>query len=161
MTDDMIRALAAKGGVIQINYNTGFLSQEFRNAEKANPGLQKDIEAEIAKRCGQDEACQLAETEKLTRGLVVAGKLPRVEWTRIIDHIDHAVKLVGADHVGLGSDFDGANMPYGMEDASHLPQIAKALRDKGYSEADIRKILGENTLRLMEQVEAVARRTAP
>ncbi len=157
MTDDMIRALAAKGGVIQINYNTGFLSQEFRNAEKANPGLQKGIEAESEKRCGNDEGCQLVEMEKLTRALVAEGKLPRVEWTRIIDHIDHAVKLVGADHVGLGSDFDGANMPYGMEDASHLPQIAKALREKGYSEADIRKILGGNTLRLMEQVQAAAR----
>ena len=74
-----------------------------------------------------------------------------------IDHIDHAVKLVGADHVGLGSDFDGANMPYGMEDASHLPQITSALREKGYSDADIRKILGGNTLRLMEQVRAAAR----
>jgi membrane dipeptidase len=158
MTDDMIRALAAKGGVIQINYNTGFLSQEFRNAEKADPGLQKGIEAEGQKRCGHDEGCQLIEMEKLTRALVADGKLPRVEWTRIIDHIDHAVKLVGADHVGLGSDFDGANMPYGMEDASHLPQIAKALREKGYSEADIRKILGGNTLRLMEQVQAASGR---
>lgn len=157
MTDDMIRALAAKGGVIQINYNTGFLSQEYRDAEKANPTLQKDVEAESEKRCGHDEACQLAEEEKLTRALVSAGKLPRVEWTRIIDHIDHAVKLVGADHVGLGSDFDGANMPYGMEDASHLPQITNALLEKGYSDADIRKILGGNTLRLMEQVQTAGR----
>jgi len=156
MTDDMIRALAAKGGVIQINYNTGFLSQEFRNAEKADPGLQRGIEAESQKRCGHDEGCQLIEMEKLTRALVAEGKLPRVDWTRIIDHIDHAVKLVGADHVGLGSDFDGANMPYGMEDASHLPQIAKALRERGYSDADIRNILGANTLRLMEQVRAAA-----
>ena len=157
MTDEMIRALAGKGGVIQINYNTGFLSQEFRDAERANPRLQKDVEAESQKRCGHDEGCQLVEMEKLTRALVAAGKLPRVEWAQIIDHIDHAVKLVGADHVGLGSDFDGANMPYGMEDASHLPQIAKALRERGYAEADIRKILGGNTLRLMEKVRAAAR----
>src|SRR5208283_1321157 len=112
MSDDMIRALAAKGGVIQINYNTGFLSQEYRDAEKADPGLQKGVEAEADKRCGHDEGCQMVEQEELTRALVSAGKLPHVEWTRIIDHIDHAVKLVGADHVGLGSDFDGANMPY-------------------------------------------------
>jgi membrane dipeptidase len=157
MSDDMIRALAAKGGVIQINYNTGFLSQEYRDAEKANPGLQKDIEAETEKLCGHDEGCQIDEMERLTRGLVAAGKLPRVEWTRIIDHIDHAVKLVGSGHVGLGSDFDGANMPYGMEDASHLPQITAALRARGYSDADIGKILGGNTLRLMEQVQAAAR----
>ena len=86
------------------------------------------------------------------------GKLPRVEWTKIIEHIDHAVKLVGADHVGLGSDFDGAVMPFGMDDASHLPQITDALLKKGYSEADIQKILGGNTLRVMEQVEATSKR---
>jgi membrane dipeptidase len=66
------------------------------------------------------------------------------------------VKLVGADHVGLGSDFDGANMPEGMEDASKLPKITEALLRKGYSESDIRKILGENTLRIMEQAEKVS-----
>ncbi len=157
MTDEMIRALAAKGGVIQINYNTGFLSQEYRDAVKAHPEFEKEIGAESEKRCGKDETCQMAEMEKLTRALVSAGKLPRVEWTRIIDHIDHAVRLVGADHVGLGSDFDGAFMPYGMEDASHLPQIANALRERGYSDADIRKILGGNTLRLMERVETLGR----
>ena len=85
------------------------------------------------------------------------GKLPHVSWTEIVDHIDHAVKLVGADHVGLGSDFDGANMPEGMEDATHLPQITDALLKKGYSEADIRKILGENTLRVMAAAEQVSR----
>ncbi len=67
------------------------------------------------------------------------------------------MKLVGADHVGLGSDFDGANMPEGMEDASKLPKITEALLRKGYSEGDIRKILGENTLRIMEQAEKVSR----
>ena len=86
------------------------------------------------------------------------GKLPRVDWTRIIDHIDHSVKLAGADHVGLGSDFDGANMPYGMDDVTHIPQITNALLAKGYSEEDIQQILGGNTLRVMEQVEAAAKR---
>jgi len=81
------------------------------------------------------------------------GKLPHVSWERIVDHIDHAVKLVGADHVGLGSDFDGASMPEGMEDCSKLPKITEALLRKGYSDRDIRNILGENTLRVMEQVE--------
>jgi membrane dipeptidase len=88
--------------------------------------------------------------------LVAEGKLPHVSWERIIDHIDHAVKLVGADHVGLGSDFDGADMPDGMEDCSKLPKITEALLRKGYSESDIRKILGENTLRVMEQAEKVS-----
>ena len=156
MTDEMIKALAAKGGVIQINYHVAFLSQEFRDAERAAPDLGKAIEAESKKRCGEEEACQLIEADKILREFVAQGKLPRVVWTKIIDHIDHAVKLVGADHVGLGSDFDGADMPYGMEDATHLPQITNALLDKGYSESDIAKILGGNTLRLMQEVEATS-----
>jgi membrane dipeptidase len=156
MTDEMIRALAAKGGVMQINYHVGFLSQEFRNAEKADPKLNEGIAAEVHKRCGENEACQLIEGDRITREYVAQGKLPRVEWTKIIEHIDHAVKIAGADHVGLGSDFDGANMPFGMEDATKLPQITEALVRKGYSENDIRKILGENTLRLMAEVEHVS-----
>jgi membrane dipeptidase len=158
MTDQMIQDLAAKGGVIQINYHVGFLSQEFRDAEKANPQLEREIDTEMKKRCGEIGSCWLLEREKIVRELVAQGKLPRVPWTRIIDHIDHAVKIAGADHVGLGSDFDGANMPYGMDDASHIPQITNALLEKGYSESDIQKILGGNTLRLMEQVEAAAKR---
>jgi len=157
MSDQMIKDLAAKGGVIQINYHVGFLSQEFRDAEKANPGLEREIQAEITKRCGSNEACHLGEGDRVVREFVNAGRLPRVEYTKIIEHIDHAVNLAGADHVGLGSDFDGATMPFGMEDASKLPQITEALLRKGYSEGDIRRILGENTLRLMTEVERVSR----
>ncbi len=90
------------------------------------------------------------------RKRVEAGTLPRVEWTQIVDHIDHAAKLVGADHVGLGSDFDGADMPYGMEDVSGLPKITQALLERGYTPDQVRGILGGNLLRVMEQVEAVA-----
>ena len=158
MTDEMIKALAAKGGVIQINYHVGFLSQQFQDAQKSNPQLGKEIEAESKKRCGNNEACELIEADKVVREMVEQGKFPRVDWTEIINHIDHAVKLVGVDHVGLGSDFDGADMPYGMEDASHLPQITNALLAKGYSASDIRKILGGNTLRLMQDVEAAAQK---
>jgi membrane dipeptidase len=158
MTDDMIKALAAKGGVIQINYHVGFLSQEFRDADRAAPELGKAIEAETKKRCGDQEACQLIEADKILREYVAQGKMPRVYWTKIIDHIDHAVKLVDADHVGLGSDFDGADMPYGMEDATHLPQITNALLEKGYSEGDIQKILGGNTLRVMQEVENISKK---
>lgn len=157
MTDQMMKDLAAKGGVIQINYHVGFLSQEFRDAERANPEMEKTIQAEVQKRCGENEACQLIELDRVTREFVTQGKLPRVGWEKIIEHIDHAVKVAGADHVGLGSDFDGAIMPFGMEDASKLPQLTEALLRKGYSESDIRKILGGNTLRVMEQVERVAR----
>ena len=156
MTDQMMKDLAAKGGVIQINYHVGFLSQEFRNAEKAHPEWEQAIAAEIKQRCGDNEACLLIEGDHVTREYVAQGKLPRVDWTKIIEHIDHAVKVVGAEHVGLGSDFDGANMPYGMEDATRLPHITEALLQKGYSESDIKKILGENTLRLMAEVERVS-----
>jgi membrane dipeptidase len=157
MTDQMMKDLAAKGGVVQINYHVGFLSQEFRDAEKANPELNKAISAEVTKRCGENEGCQLIEGDRITREYVEQGKLPRVEFGRIIEHIDHAVKVAGIDHVGLGSDFDGANMPYGMEDASKLPKITEAMLQKGYSEGDVRKILGENTLRVMTEVERVSR----
>ena len=157
MTDDMIRALAAKGGVIQINYHVGFLSQEFRNAEKAHPEWDKAIALEVQKRCGDRQGCQLIEGDRVTREYVLRGDLPRVEWTKIIEHIDHAVKIAGIGHVGLGSDFDGANMPFGMEDASKLPRITNALLEKGYSDGDVKKILGENTLRVMAEVERVSR----
>ncbi len=157
MTDQMIEDLAAKGGVIQINYHVGFLSQEFRDAEKSDPEINKAIATEVEKRCGDKEGCQLIEGEKITREYVDKGKLPRVDWIKIIEHIDHAVKIGGVEHVGLGSDFDGANMPYGMEDASKLPKITEALLRKGYSEGDVKKILGENTLRVMTEVERVSR----
>jgi membrane dipeptidase len=157
MTDQMMKDLAAKGGVVQINYHVGFLSQEFRNAEKANPELNKAIGAEVMKLCGDNEGCQLIEGDRITREYVEQGKLPRVDYTKIIEHIDHAVKVAGVEHVGLGSDFDGANMPYGMEDSTKLPLITEALLKKGYSEGDVKRILGENTLRVMLEVERVGR----
>jgi membrane dipeptidase len=156
MSDEMIEDLAANGGLIQINFHVGFLSQKFRDTMKAHPEFQKQIDAEAEKRCGENGACRLLESDKLVREFVTQGKLPRVDLTEVLDHIDHAVKLVGADYVGFGSDFDGADMPYGMEDASHLPQITSALLKAGYSENDTQKILGGNVLRLMQDVEATA-----
>jgi membrane dipeptidase len=157
MSDEMIRALAAKGGVIQINYHVGFLSQEFRSAERSHPEINQSIALEVQKRCGDKEGCQLIEGDRITREYVEQGKLPRVDWTKIIEHIDHAVKVAGVDHVGHGSDFDGANMPFGMEDVTGLPKITEALLRKGYSEGDVKEILGENTLRLMADVERISR----
>src|SRR6266404_3021044 len=157
MTDQMMKDLAARGGVVQINYHVGFLSQEFRDAEKADPEINKAISAEVMKRCGDNEGCQLIEGDRITREYVAQEKHPRVGYEEIIEHIDHAVKVAGVEHVGLGSDFDGANMPYGMEDATKLPKITEALLKKGYSEGDVKKILGENTLRVMTEVERVSR----
>jgi membrane dipeptidase len=124
MTDDMVRALGAKGGVVMINYSVGFLSNERYEAGQRN---------------------------------VPEAELPRVSWEKIVDHIDHAVKLAGAAHVGLGSDFDGTTVPDGMEDASKLPKITAALLAKGYSEEDVKNILGENILRLLERVDTIGR----
>jgi membrane dipeptidase len=157
MSDDMIKALAAKGGVIQINYEKSFIDQAYKDAyDKEAGGVVEHISA-VTKSCNNDEACISRELAKLQQKLTAEGKLPHVSWERIIDHIDHAVKLVGAEHVGLGSDFDGADMPDGMEDCSKLPKITEALLRKGYSDSDIRKILGENTLRVMEQAERVSK----
>ena len=157
MTDDMIKALAAKGGVIQINYERSFIDQAYKDAYDRETGGVAAHFADLAKDCNNDDDCVSKKMAAIEEKLVAEGKLPHVSWERIIDHIDHAVKLVGADHVGLGSDFDGADMPDGMEDCSKLPKITEALLRKGYSEADIRKILGENTLRVMEQAERVSR----
>jgi membrane dipeptidase len=149
MTDEMIKALGAKGGVIQINYADQFLDNDlYEYSRKAQPLMRELAE----KYPGRENAEK--RREEVARQL---GPPPRASWEKIVEHIDHAVKLVGADHVGLGSDFDGATMPQGMEDVTHLPKITEALLRKGYREADIKKILGENTLRLMADVERVSR----
>ena len=156
MTDDMLRALAKNGGVVQINYEISFLSEEYRTAKKP-----ADVEAALdaaAKKCGANEACSTSEEAKIARQAMRDGKLPKVTWEKIVEHIDHAVKVAGVDHVGLGSDFDGATMPLGMDDASQLPRITDALLKKGYSDADVEKILGGNLLRVMEAVERAAKK---
>lgn len=158
MSDEMIKALAAKGGVIQINYERSFIDQGYKDAFDKYAGgvVAPKYEEDIRKKCGDDLECRSRETQKIMSALMAEGKLPHVSWEKIIDHIDHVVKLAGADHVGLGSDFDGADMPDGLEDCSKLPKITEALLRKGYSDKDIQNILGENTLRLMEQAERVS-----
>jgi len=156
MSDDMIKALAAKGGVIQINYEKSFIDQAYKDAsDKVSGGVVAQFD-QLKKACGDDEGCFEKKMQEMEQQATADGKLPHVSWERIIDHIDHAVKLVGADHVGLGSDFDGATMPEGMDDCTHLPSITESLIRKGYSEEDIRKILGGNMLRVMEANEKVA-----
>jgi len=154
MTDEMIKALAAKGGVIQINFHAPYLDDAYDQAQKQlQPeidALRKDLEAKYP---GPENTAKRAEELRAFQ----SSRLPKVSWTKIVEHVDHAVKLVGADHVGIGSDMDGAVMPEGMEDCSHLPRITEELLRRGYSEADVKKILGGNTLRVMEQVEAAAR----
>ena len=158
MTDEMIKALGEKGGVIQINYHVGFLSQEYADATNAKPDVMQKMKGEIAAKCAKDdENCQLITENQIVHRLMQDGTLPKVSWTKIVDHIDHAVKIAGVDHVGLGSDYDGSDMPLGMEDVTHLPQITQALLDRGYSDSDIKRILGENTLRVLAEAERVSR----
>jgi membrane dipeptidase len=156
MTDDMIKALAAKGGVIQINYEKSFIDQAYKDASDKLTGGVVAQSDQLKKLCGDDEECLGKKMNEMEKQATAEGKLPHVTWERIIDHIDHVVKLVGPDHVGLGSDFDGATMPEGMDDCTHLPKITEALVRKGYSDDDIRKILGGNILRVMEANEKVA-----
>jgi membrane dipeptidase len=151
MTDEMIKALAQKGGVIQINYLDSFIDPDLFAYSQKTSAASRELMAKYGEPTRETFAKVRAELAKQF------GPAPKASWERIVDHIDHAVKLVGADHVGLGSDFDGGGMPVGMEDCTKLPKITEALLRKGYKEADIRKILGENTVRLLADVEKVAR----
>jgi membrane dipeptidase len=155
LDDAMIKALAARGGVIHITFHDGFLSQEYANANRARAAEIASLEEAVTQKFGDNEARNLMELQRLSDASIRAGKLPQVSWEKIIEHIDHAAGIAGADHVGVGSDFDGAFMPAGMEDASKFPFITEGLLRRGYGEADIRKILGENTLRVMADGERV------
>jgi len=149
MTDAMIKALAAKGGVIQINYLDQFIDNDLFLYSQKSQSLMRDLQQKYPGRENADKR-----REEVAKQF---GPAPKASWERIIDHIDHAVKLVGVDHVGLGSDFDGGSMPLGMEDCTQLPKITEALMGRGYSASDMRKILGENTLRLLSDVERVSK----
>lgn len=156
LDDAMIHALASRGGVIHITFHKGFLSQEFANANRAlEPEISSNEQA-VSKKFGENEARNLMELQRLSDESIRAGKLPQVSWEKIVEHIDHAAGVAGVDHVGVGSDFDGAFMPAGMEDASKFPFITEGLLKRGYGEADIGKILGLNTLRVLADAQRVA-----
>lgn len=150
MTDDMLRSLAAKGGVIQINFYPLFLDDAFGKI-LADSGLMErgePIEASFIKD-PSDEGKRSAWYSVIDD----LEALPRPSYKRIADHIDHAVAVAGIDHVGLGSDFDGIEVtPAGMEDASCFPKIFDELRLRGYSESDISKIAGGNFLRVLDSM---------
>jgi len=164
MTDDMLRAIAnsggpeSKGGVVQVNFYSGFISQPYRDAQKAmEPEAKKAVEALKAKAKAEGREATPAEIEKLQREM--ADRIPRPPLSVLIDHIDHIAKVAGVDHVGLGSDFDGINgqLPEGINSPADLPKITAALIERGYSAEDCRKILGGNLLRVFREVEQVAK----
>jgi membrane dipeptidase len=159
MTDDMLRALAAKGGVVHINYYEAFLDNGFDQrqsalkAEQAEQDAVDDRTPKFGDRSQNGPAIRKIDAQRI-------AKLGRVPIGKLLDHFEHAVKIAGIDHVGLGSDFDGSDdqLPEGMEDISKMPNLVRGLMERGFSDTDILKILGGNTLRVMREVEQVAAR---
>jgi membrane dipeptidase len=164
MSDDMLRAVAryggpnSKGGVVMVNFYSGFLSQAYRDAEKAlEPEMKKATQALKDKAIAEGKPVPYDEIEKLQRQY--GDRIPRPPFSVLIDHIDHIAKVAGVDHVGLGSDFDGISgqLPEGINSAADLPKITAALMARGYTSEDCRKILGGNLLRVFREVQQVAR----
>jgi membrane dipeptidase len=157
MTDDMLRAVAKNGGVVQVNFYSGFDDEAFR---KANEEQAKDRDAAVQKYADQMKAegktVSYIDEDRIGREWL--AKIPRPPLSALIDHIDHIAKVAGVDHVGLGSDFDGVSgaTPQGIDSAADLPKITQALLDRGYSPDDIKKILGGNLLRVFREVERVS-----
>jgi membrane dipeptidase len=158
MTDEMLRAVAKNGGVVQVNFFSGFVDEDYHKAMLAQ---EKDQAAAIQKYIdslrAQGKPVNYLEVDRIQREWM--AKIPRPPFKSLIDHIDHIAKVAGVDHVGLGSDFDGVSgaTPQGMDSAADLPRITQSLLDRGYSADDIKKILGGNLLRVFRQVETVSR----
>jgi len=158
MTDDMLRAVAKNGGVVQVNFFSAFLDENFHKATDAQKdAMNKAIEDLIKQRKADGKAATYLDIDRLNREWL--AKIPRPPLRILIDHIDHIAKVAGVDHVGLGSDFDGVSgaTPEGIDSAADLPKITQALLDRGYSAGDIKKILGGNLLRVFAEVERVSR----
>jgi membrane dipeptidase len=158
MTDDMLRAVAKNGGVVQANFYSAFIDENYRKAADAQ---QRETDAAVAAHLAELKAAGKSITyldkDQIEREW--AAKIPRPPLKSLIDDIDHIAKVAGVDHVGLGSDFDGVSgaMPEGIDSAADLPKITQALMDRGYSEKDVHKILGGNLLRVFGEVERVSR----
>ena len=164
MTDDMLVAIAnsggpeSKGGVVQVNFYSAFVSQEYRNAQKAmEPEVKAAVQALKDKAHAEGKEASEADIDKLQRSY--GDRIPRPPFSELIDQIEHIAKVAGVDHVGLGSDFDGISgqLPQGIDSAADLPKITAALMARGYSAEDCRKILGGNLLRVFREVEAVSK----
>ena len=157
MTDDMIKRLAENGGVIQITFGSAFVKSEARLYASVLRDLRDVYKAEHpdASNAERKAAVDPGFEEKY-------GLFPFATTADVLDHIDHVVALTSIENVGIGSDFDGVgdSLPIGLKDVSSYPNLIEGLLERGYSEPDIRKILGENLLRVWSEVEAFAAQAA-
>src|SRR4026208_1055605 len=153
--DDLLKRIAKNGGVVQVNFYSVFV--DTNTVSPQSTARDKRLKAQqdaIDEKYKDDPERRAEESDKLE----AANPLPPLPISKLIDHIDHIVKVAGIDHVGIGADFDGASaMPQGAGGVSMLPNITYELLKRGYSERDIRKILGENFLRAFAEAERVAR----
>lgn len=148
MSDEMIKAMAAKGGVIQINFFTGYIDNNKANVMREYSQKRRELREKY------DGTELRLELEKLNRMWRESGAVPA---SVVVDHIEHVIKLVGPDHVGLGADWDGVSeLPVGMDEVQHLPYLTEELMARGHSAETVHKVMGENLLRVMEEVENVA-----
>ena len=154
LTDEQLRALAARDGVCMVNFFPAFVSETWRQAwnalEPERRGLQQEAAAPY-----REAGKPVPHSVSSAIDRRMAERVPRVPLSALIDHIDHVAKVAGIDHVGLGSDFDGIpGLPEGLDSAADLWKITAALTDRGYTAEDLHKILGGNFLRVFAEVEA-------
>src|SRR5712691_8006673 len=158
LTDGHIRRIGAKGGVVMINVSSVFLDQGLVDAARAALDALQEPAERIRRQYENDPQRAQAEIAKLVDAL---PPRPPVPFTKVVDHIEHVMKVAGPDAVGLGTDFDGIpDPPAGLEDVSKLPRITEELLRRGHSEEAVRKVLGENFLRFFAKVEEVSRSLA-
>ena len=150
LKDDQIKAIAKNGGVIMVNFHPGFIDDSFDGKER--DFLEKyAIEGDSLIKSGMD---QWNTIDYLYKKYATESEIMRPPLSKLIDHIEYIVKLVGVDYVGIGSDFDGINLtPLQLDDVTNYPIITKVLVEKGYSIEDLAKILGSNFLRVLEANE--------
>jgi membrane dipeptidase len=153
--DELLRRIGKNGGVVMVNFYPGFIDRKYADADKERDARLKPRLDALTEQFKNDPKRLAEETKKLE----ASEPLPPVPpLSVLIDHIDHIARVAGIDHVGLGSDFDGVpSLPEGMKDVSELPNITYELLRRGYSEKDIRKVLGENLLRVFAAAERSAR----
>jgi membrane dipeptidase len=158
MTDDMLRAVAKNGGVVQVNFYSAFVDENYRKAaEEQKKVREAAVDEYVARKKTAGQPVTYLDKDRIEREW--AAKIPRPPLESLIAHIDHIARVAGVDHVGLGSDFDGVSgaTPTGIDSAADLPKITQALLDGGYSAEAIHKILGGNLLRVFSEVERVSR----